>query len=87
VDLDARTPLSRRGVLGWEVSFFAVAVLDVVATPLEGGGPTLPTVGEGCELVTSIIVSRLGWLLWLLWLLSSAIGIARGRLLAATGFC
>ena len=74
--------------------FFAVAVLDVVATPLERGGPTLPTVvtvGEGGELVTSIIVSRLGWLgwtlLWLLWLLSSAIGIARGRLLAATGFC
>ena len=41
-----RTPLSRRGV-GWEVSFsLSVAVLDVVATPLVGGGPTLPLWGR-----------------------------------------
>ena len=32
--------------MGWEVSFFfAVAVLDVVATPVEEGGPTLPLWG------------------------------------------
>ena len=33
--------------MGWEVSFFwPVAVLDVVAAPVEGGGPTLPLWGR-----------------------------------------
>ena len=33
--------------MGWEVSFFLpVAVLDVVAAPVEGGGPTLPLWGR-----------------------------------------
>ena len=43
--------------MGWEVSFFAVAVLGVVATPVEGGGPTLPLWGR---VVTWMIVSCVG---------------------------
>ena len=56
--------------MGWEVSFFAV-VLNVVITPLRGGGPTLPLWGrvvtflvvcfvllcfESCDLASLIIV-------------------------------
>ena len=41
--------------VGWEVSgFLPVAVLDVVAAPVEGGGPTLPLWGR---VVTWMIVS------------------------------
>jgi hypothetical protein len=40
--------------VGWEVSFFwPVAVLDVVAAPVEGGGPTLPLWGR---VVTLLVV-------------------------------
>ena len=42
----ASNPAFPTGV-GWEVSFFLpVAVLDVVAAPVEGGGPTLPLWGR-----------------------------------------
>ena len=48
--------------MGWEVSFLAM-VLNVVAAPLEGGGPTIslgPAGGDGGDVVFLFSVALAG---------------------------
>ena len=42
--------------MGWEVSFLAM-VLNVVAAPLEGGGPTISPKGPLGEMVVTLFFS------------------------------